>query len=82
MRIPVKYDPSIVLEADEEYGWADKDSFHLGFVCTHENAVVEPPCCNGTDCSCGGLSSISCECEELGFGLSNEDVERILGRNE
>lgn len=81
MHIDVRHIPTSPFVADPEYAWDDwnDNSHHLGLVCTHENAEIEPPCCNGNDCACGGVSSVSCDCEEYGFGLSNEDIERILG---
>lgn len=78
MIISVKQVPTSTLVSNTDYGWADNDSWHLGFVCTHENAIIEPPCCNGTDCICGGIANVRCDCEEEGFVLAEKDIEIIL----
>lgn len=40
-------------------------------VCTHEGAddlEIEPPCCDGRDCGCRGMHSITCR------GCNNDDM--------
>ena len=39
------------------------------FKCLHKNTVVNPPCCNGSDCGCGGVYDVYCE------DCDNEDLE-------
>lgn len=45
------------------------------FVCLHEFADVEAPCCNGSDCACHGLYAVKCDDCKI---LSEKDIDKIL----
>lgn len=55
--------------------------------CTHENAVIVPPCCTTPEpdtgmiaCGCGGMSTVECpDCDEE---IDEDTIQAILeGRN-
>lgn len=45
--------------------------------CPHDNLVIEPPCCLGTDCDCHGQYFIYCpDCENT--ELTEKEIEDRL----
>jgi hypothetical protein len=77
MRISIRDVSTSTLETDEDSPYYTSDDvLHVEFTCSHDRAVVEPPCCNGMDCGCNGLRMVICDCGDL----SPRDAEEILDR--
>lgn len=57
----------------------------IGFVCTHEEAYLEPPCCDGGweegryTCGCMGLYTVTCPTPDC-TGIDEYDADRLLLR--
>jgi len=45
------------------------------FICAHDRAVINPPCCNGVDCNCDGIYRVICKCNKE---IEGEEMELIL----
>lgn len=66
-KIEVRYDDVSTYELNEDGE----------FVCLHERAEVEPPCCSGRDCGCYGLYSVYCpDCDYM--NMPERDVEALI----
>lgn len=63
MQIAIKHEGTM-LANDPDYDEWGNDGVRLILRCQHDNLVIEPPCCTGTDCDCQGRHTLYCpDCE-------------------
>jgi hypothetical protein len=75
MQIAIKYEGT-TLANDPDYDEWGNDGVRLILRCQHDNLVIEPPCCNGTDCDCRGQYTLYCpDCENT---LTEKEIEDRL----
>lgn len=54
-------------------------------VCNHEDAYLEPPCCNGfdnegnQDCGCAGQTSVICPAADC-TGIQDHEIDELFER--